>query len=1667
MRLLNKKYVLIVLMLFVGSFLVGYFITPKNDYTEEIILGDTIYNSENYDKMRISYLNIKERKTGTASFNNESDMEGHDASATDNYIRTFDTMSYILEVGIERNENSTEETDNFYGGIIKLKISIPKDETGIPYLSIMPDAWMHIISKNSDLTEFLVYYAIPNEKSPVGGNQQLSVTMKANDKKHIISQEYMPKFEVWMEGNQPDDDYSLIESKTIQDEGPLYITGSTYAYLDLTTGSVNKKGTKNGVTGQYISFGARAYTYNSKGYITPVDTMSSTLTIEYYYKDIEVGDDWINIATLEDDPIYGTTLHAYGRPCETTNGFYPSSSSNSGYGYCATGSYVSTGTTSAYFYNYDSGTVSASQEGNKINFSNTDFTVSGSNTYMTFVSDGFEIFVPWYEPEEGGRYQYQVKIRSNGLQTMDIDGNPYTNSSSDVVTFTFYNYMTGNFNNNIYFGGYGVFTDTALLPLGEYTYLDSYVVGLDGPYLGGLEKLEVWNSSIVDFVHTSSSPSIYYSGGTDSHPTNSVMYYGIYKSDKQNGVTTDEEVNAALFDDFDWYTNYDTAASNGKVTAIRTNEPGWRGMGVYSYIYDVYLRPPEDETLIGKKGIVRQKIWIYADAERTEVFEIGTDTDYVSSIMKEDKSGLERQATPQGIGETYYIGSNMNISISNYVSKSSYNVEEEVASFYMYPSFSNPPSNLATSDFTIVVEIPKYLKYKANSSNYDPVEVSEEDSSGWTYVTWEFNDWDLTKDLPRIDYKLELSPYAQNNSNKSVYANIYCSDVVDDYYSSASFYIINLAGSSVRKTIDKQFLEIDEKTTINDYIFNIAQSRLTNVKTIEILPKDGDSVGSDFDGSYTLKLLSLADNQTLYYTNSSVDEIGMVEDSFGKKHIQPIDLASDDKWIEINVGDIIPNTATAIASYIPELSSMSDIIYKYEFIPIGNKARNKYFFKVTASSDNLENAISTEYKKISIADRKIAGRVFFDLNRNNYYDTNYWYSENYNNIYSQWSDPLLEGKTIKLYKADGEFVTSVTTDENGYYEISGLEKDDYYIEYDLEEKQMFISKGTYSTSSVINPDTGKSDIISKLKENAIDDDVIAENQNVGIKARDAQVIVHHYIEGTTESVHSDDIYNYFYDRPYSTSYYKTMNLDDDYKELYEYNEITAGDPIKGTVSKDLVEVTYYYQKRPAALKVQHFIKGTETKIVADVITHLNFGDSYETSRIDDLNYIPAGEDGDPTSGIITKENTKVMYYYEKKPATITVHHYIEGTTTKVHEDDILNRNYNERYTTNYYDSSELDDDYKDIYEYSSSTGRTSGTINEDSLEVIYYYTKKDAKLVVHHYALGTTFKVHENEIYDKKMNEPYETHHKESNELFDPDYVYDSVVGNETGTMDADRVEVNYYYKLKEGNIVVHHITDDTNEEMCPDETASGPYKTKYNYDSCTTLSNINYTFKEIISNDPNSKVENDRISGRINQDNTEITYYYMYKPGQIVVHYFLAGTRERVADDTIADGKINEEYTSSAKTLEGYKLVKEPEVKTITFKEDTQELIYEYERIKFKIEVVVVDGEGSITGAEEVFYGDNEKNNVIIKPSDNYEINSVIVNGKEMTTLNIEGMTLSKFEGIKENILVEVKFVEKTQDIPLTGKTRNILLYVGSILFILAFSIFVIYDHKKRDYNS
>ena len=161
---------------------------------------------------------------------------------------------------------------------------------------------------------------------------------------------------------------------------------------------------------------------------------------------------------------------------------------------------------------------------------------------------------------------------------------------------------------------------------------------------------------------------------------------------------------------------------------------------------------------------------------------------------------------------------------------------------------------------------------------------------------------------------------------------------------------------------------------------------------------------------------------------------------------------------------------------------------------------------------------------------------------------------------------------------------------------------------------------------------------------------------------------------------------------------------------------------------------------------------------------------------------------------------------------------------------------------------------------------------------------------------------------------------------------------------------------------------------------------------------------------------------------------------GSILVHYYLEGTTQKIAEDVVIVGKVGETYqTTEAKDIDSkYELVTVPDNKEGTIGENSQTVIYYY-RIK-TYEITTEAGEGgSITGSEEkpfevVNHGEDSQKEIIIIPSTGYKVSNVYINDVPVDfTVREDGtVTLEQIKNVTENKKVVAVF----EKIPAGGIT-------------------------------
>ena len=392
------------------------------------------------------------------------------------------------------------------------------------------------------------------------------------------------------------------------------------------------------------------------------------------------------------------------------------------------------------------------------------------------------------------------------------------------------------------------------------------------------------------------------------------------------------------------------------------------------------------------------------------------------------------------------------------------------------------------------------------------------------------------------------------------------------------------------------------------------------------------------------------------------------------------------------------------------------------------------------------------------------------------------------------------------------------------------------------------------------------------------------------------VVVHHYLEGTTTKLADDVKFDGIVGDNYTTG---VGNVDN----KYELVAIPAN--ANGKMTRDQIEVIYYYRLKDTSVLVHHYKEGTSESLSADVMINGKVDDEYTTTVATDVpsKYELVAEP-DNKAGTMTVEQTVVTYYYRLKETGVDVHYYKEGTTEKISEDVEITGRVDDTYTTT------PATNVASKYELIEAPANATGTMTEDRITVIYYYRLKDTSVLVHHYLEGTTTSLSPDETINGQVDDIYRT--VESTDLLFGKYDLVAEPDNKTGIMTEDQIIVTYYYRLKDTSVLVHHYIKDTTTSLSADVTINGQIDDEYT----TTNANDIPEQYELVA-------EPDNKAGTMTKEQIVVTYYYQLKNYPYVVNYL-----EKDTDKVLHEAKQGEElvYGSTVNStdekieIDGYK---------------------------------------------------------------------------------------------------------------------------------------------------
>ena len=358
----------------------------------------------------------------------------------------------------------------------------------------------------------------------------------------------------------------------------------------------------------------------------------------------------------------------------------------------------------------------------------------------------------------------------------------------------------------------------------------------------------------------------------------------------------------------------------------------------------------------------------------------------------------------------------------------------------------------------------------------------------------------------------------------------------------------------------------------------------------------------------------------------------------------------------------------------------------------------------------------------------------------------------------------------------------------------------------------------------------------------------------------------------------------------------------------------------------------YRRKNVGDVLVHHYEAGTTTPLANDENlsgvgkSGLTYTTTPKTITDYELVVTPANHTGTyPATG-----TTTVVYEYRRKNAgDVTVHHYIEGTTTPLAPDTPLNGTgkLGLPYTTTNHNIPN--------YTLVSVPSNANGTFTTGNQTVTYYYRRNDAgNVVVNYLEQGTNAVVANQENIDGtgQLGLPFTTVQKNINDF---DFVSVSPAAN--GTFASGTQIVNYYYKRKDAvNVTVKYVEQGTGTPLSSDDVLGGTGKHGLPY----TTTEKNITDYELVAQ-PSNK------NGTFLSTPQTVIYEYRRKPAGDVTSVYVdeGGNQIDIPETQSGTGKLGLPYTTTRKTIPNYTLVSVPSNENGTFVPGPQTVTYVYRR--------------------------------------------------------------------------------------------------------------------------
>ena len=1309
----NKKLIigagiLVGLVMLLGIFVLIFSVNRNNQTlsgkTEELNAGGIV----NGDKGYISSAQIIQTKTGTGPWD-ANDEPGNDSSEDNNIVRSFDQVTWTVDLTMALKSGVVDS--GLTGGIINVEATLPETCADVMKWDLDSMKWIEKGNVSTDGRTLTGQYSMLETETTIPGKQTLVFVLGvegAGNKTEII-----PTFTFELEGNEENDKVTITGDKIIVSaKGKYNIKLNRNVQLaDKTTVDYGEGNTSGRMYG--YSFELQIYNENESKELKGIEYPNGDITfdIDLKLERSRFGSNELEDITDEATPILWN-YRVNDWTSTNIEGNIPGRNMHTGNGYILYNLQVPLGKfREAEYSTYNSGNIKITQEGSSLKVVVSDYKLNGTFPYYessysgnthrskiytenigTFSVGYMQIFVPDTEASTIENRNYYLTVSDSNMRVTSITNQILTSqmsTSDDTSRISHVIYSPGTYSHITYFYD----TNFKLLSTTTSTGDSKETIG---NIVMALSKFDISLYSDND-IYTANK--FYKFDGECFEPIyyNNARYikrnmggnaqFRVWYVTKKDGKnwTSQTELNNANIEDMDIYDNIEDIPENKICVGVYVESiDGY----ISKYTGDnnglvIPLKIKETATIGSTYSInVRTQVWtyqldrnIYSIVHPENKYPTPTwDSGNLQYIKTEyDENGEIISGTHNGgarWGNTLLaIGANLHgeIKAINGSNEEKVNYDlgknESIVTYSVEPQLdgnTNITSQIENVTLKAEVTLPQGLTYIPGSSEYGEPEITN-NSNGSQTLIWYIYGVISGQAIEPIRFNAQIDNESENGQQyetKFVISEVIGTDgiskignsKVDFRTSTETINVINLASHRLYKEVEIPIIEKNGQIKYNISYSNNTDETVSDFQLLDILPYNGDSRGTEFEGTYMLESVKV--NQMISASTQSTDNLQLFttnSDNVKSMTAKDTGIGVDSIWSEKTIGASLNENTTGFAIK-GEIVGKSRLDIEITLNTTGNAPENVYANNAMAQVYTDSEQMQTGTVQAQVVSRKIQGKVWEDSNRNGVIDS---------------SEKYLEGTTVKLLNSTNNAeVTRTTTNAQGEYEFTDLAKGTYKVEvaiddlHELTDKEVGTNK---EINSKFNQSTKQTDEITKL--NTISSpEIIEENVNAGI--RTIQYNINTKVEGAGGNISGEgqDIYE------------SVDKGENSVKDIiispnigYRVNTITVnGEPIEFTEEENHIvilnkfinmqenkEVIVTFKKIETSVLVHHYKENTTEQLSKDVTINGEVGDDYTTQVATDIpqNY-ELVETPAYASGKMTEDQIVVTYYYRLKTPDI-------------------------------------------------------------------------------------------------------------------------------------------------------------------------------------------------------------------------------------------------------------------------------------------------------------------------------------------------------------------------------------------------------------------------------